>query len=889
MGFLDEIRSTLDGENNVKTSADKKAAVIFGYCPGCTEKLAVEKGKTVTCPVCGRVSSVEDLTVTKTGGKTVVSQQNAVVAQAVSNITGVEDAIVYLKNFFVNFDWASYNEQEKVLIYDVEDMVTNLKIRKGSNALVWKLDYDSVAIPLAKKVLWFAETEKKMADLYSDVDQTDMMEVFDVYKANVNEIVRCKDTLLRRLSSAISNAEEMKISAAELEAMKEDFSKVEALVAGLKEVKEVEEVPAVQEAIEKFNKQKEEEFAKKGIDAQRVYREAITFYETGRGAWHKALDLFITIKGYKDVNKYISKIDKYYVFNKEVVFISGKPFVLQTKVIEEIAIDVKGKKKTDDEDEFNGATFELFEIEDKEPKKDPVINGITSLITVYATKLFYIKKNKELCYYNSETGEERVIDTFKKSNKYDTDKLWFSAGGDVLYIRKQLALDKEKLGCFKRLFKKAEYIKHINNYSLVAVNLSLGTVDELVPELVDVYQFNQKEGNIFYTYAEEVASKKEKLSDTEEKENETIKKLFVINLETKFAKEVLNDNCDIKKVDGTKVIYTYHTPNEYNQDLRVYDMADESDILIEANIYNFVDVIRGKLYYQVGNADYSPLFSITYSGTDRVQIMDNVGNIITVRGGWIYVVWGFGVNRVLRKISYDGKKIISLCSSYEKILKITRSHIFYVNCYDELCSVRADGEEETIIASDIDPENIIVDTHAFYYLRRELVDRKKFAYSLYTMDGEGKNVRKLAFNVVRMQNYDDEKLYISQRDIGEFEVTIPEAKGKAHTIHVTNNLSKTIEYNKNTGKFEIVRIVGLPSKDEYEFKKGCFRGKETVKASYIQVPSKPTYFREQKETGAVYEQQLEEINMEGAKQLDKNSGCTGNGCGDGCGKGCSGK
>ena len=861
-----------------------------GRCPHCPTKLHIADGETVECPCCGKFVHSSELRT----GVVANAQANAAAQSIVADVRSMEsvdDAVVFLKNYFDNYDWDAYLESDFITIPEVEEMVKSVKIKSGSKSAVWGLDFDSVATPLAKRLEGIANAEKKMEELYSDVDNTNLMETFDAYKTAIKALIEEKAALIKRMESAIANADELGLDKAKVSAMNAQLAKLAGALNALVLVEDVVDIEALKKARAELDKKKVAELKAKGIDAEKVYNQAMEAFQMGRGGYRKALELFIQIAGYADSNKYIHRMDNYFNYNGEIVFVSGKPFLLEKKKVTSL-LDVaakggksdksaankaknnpgclKGKKKA--EEEYMGVTYELFPIVNQEPVKEPVLTGITELVSYFATDLYFIKKGKELCSFNTETLEEKVIDEKGFDYINDSSKKWYSAHGDKLYICKKLALTKGKLGCIKKLMKKkAEFIKHENNYSLVEIDLSQGTTKTVIEELVDVHTFDAN--NIFYRFAEE----KEIPSATAKggKEKAIVTSLMVVDVATGNTKNALGEDCDIHKIVGSKVIYSHHTPNELNKELHVYDLADNTDALIEENVYTFVDVIRERVYYKVGNRKFSPLFSNSFKGDDRVQIVDNMKKITAIRGNWIYVVVGSGANKLLRKISHDGKTIIDLCCGFKNIVKVTDSYIFYVDYFGDFCSVRFDGKEEKVIASDIDADNIIVEKNAFYYLREERVGYNDYAYSLYTMDDEGKNVKKVAFDVDHMEDFDEDKLYLSKTEIGYFEITIPEQKGKSHVEKVSRVLKKVIEYNKKFGTFTTIRVSGLPSTSEYEFKKGCFGKKEKVESTYKQVRGPLTYYRELDAAGSVFASQVAEANAEEAAKKQENKGILG--------------
>jgi len=878
MGLLDNLRAKLSPGSSAPAAApaaapvaeDPKRSVLqVGYCPNCSTPINYcLKDGSVECPGCEQNIQVSTLMKRPSGD---VKKDDADMKELLNDIRsmeGVDDAVVFLKNYFDNYDWEGYAESSIVLIPEIEAMVKSVKVKSGSKPAVWSLDFDSVSVPLLKKIDALTALEDKMSAVYSDMDNTDLMDLFDTYKAIVRNLVVNKDVYLKRLASAVENAQSLGLENIKVKAMNDTLASIVKVLDAMKEVKDIYDVAALDNARKELDKKKVAELKAKGIDADAVYAQAMEALNKGRVGWSKALDLFISIRGYKDSVKHIRKIDRFYVFNKEIIFVSEKPFVLVKReaVVAPVDASAKGKKDKKKEgladEEFTGETFELFPIVDQEPAGTAMIKKITDLICVHATELFYIKNKKQLCSFNTESGVETVID---EAGGYvlGAGNVWYNKAGDKIYVRKKIGLTKEKLGCFKSLFKKAQFIKHVNNYSLVEINLSKKTATPIVPEIVDVYQFSDE--NLFYTFAEEkiVSSAKGQV------EKETISRLMVINLATRKTSSVLDENCDIHEIYGNKVVYSHHTPNYLNKELRVYDLETNTDSVIEENIYEFIKVIKGKLFYTVGNANYRPLFSNSFDGTDRVEIVANIKSIDAIRANWIYVLKGSGANLKLVKISHDGQKVISLCYGLKEVLKLTDSYVYYTNYYNELCETRLDGKETRVIASNIDANRVIVENDYVFYLRKEKVEYDRYAYSLYRMDLNGHNVRKLSFDVIAMQNYDEEKLYISKKEIARYEITIPEAKGKSHKEYITRTLKKVIEYNKISGEFTDVRVMGRPSKTEYEFKKGCFGKTEKVSSTYVQIPAKPTYDRGLEQAGNVFDEQVREAQMAEAAKKNK--------------------
>ena len=249
-------------------------------------------------------------------------------------------------------------------------------------------------------------------------------------------------------------------------------------------------------------------------------------------------------------------------------------------------------------------------------------------------------------------------------------------------------------------------------------------------------------------------------------------------------------------------------------------MKTSEDTLIENNVYDFFNVIDNKVYYTIGNRDFRPLVRANFDGTEREQVMLNVKKMEMIRGGWFYVTKGTGVNTVLVKIRADGKATRVLATSIKKIVRFDGNYIYYSDFNDNLHVVRIDGAGEKIVAKDV--EKIFPAEDGLYYCRKELVNDNETDLSLYHMDKDGKNIRKIVFNVDRVQ--DDpisNTIYYSKFENIRYKVYKPGKENKAHYefLNITKFYSmKKAESGKPAGAPEIFLTLGLP---EHEKKKGC--------------------------------------------------------------------
>ncbi len=398
---------------------------------------------------------------------------------------------------------------------------------------------------------------------------------------------------------------------------------------------------------------------------------------------------------------------------------------------------------------------------------------------------------------------------------------------------------------------------------------------------------------IFYTYVEKSIPVQKKGCGSKKKEPafELKSKFMVCNLATGECKQVLDKNCEICTVHKDKVVYAVQKPNKYNKDILVFDMKTGESKVIESNVYQYFDVIEDKIYYLVGNNEYCPLVRNNFTGDAREEIMQNVQKIIGERGGWLYVRKGKGWNSLLVKVSADGKKCVVLCSQIKKFIGFYGNLIYYVDFYDTLHSVRIDGKNNISISKNI--FEVYPMDKALYYTRQETVEafeetpemkeiREKIEYSqimiekesssstkeflekkvkeaeekykelqekikqkikeknlsIYKMDKTGHNVRKVVFNVDKVEVDElTSKLYFKKGETARFKVYEPKKEKEA--VLIDYDLQKYYEMDMNTEEVKQVLTLGLPHSEER--KTGCGGKKTTVDKVYEEVAWTPSY------------------------------------------------
>ena len=869
-------------------------------CPNCGYRLDFDTNVTsVRCDCCDSSFPIDRLLskAGATGGSSSVSGAGAS-AMAIAQLIDSPDAgLVYIQNRFDNTNWEAYSESTEIIIPEIEEMVEKSKIKFGATASAWLLDFESVAYPLNKKLEGLRGKAVKMAEQYSDVDLTAILMDFDLYKEITAIICDEKAALIKRLENALKYAEQFALEEKALAKMKEDLANIKSALDAMQPVKNPSDVPELRAAQDKIDEEKIKEFAARGLVVNEIYSEAVKMMDEENCDRNELLRRFESIRGYSDVNEKIEALNRYYNFKHEYYNFCGRSFIFKSKSREAL-FDPKTAGKTEkkpadtNETQYTGTVLALFEVIDRKPTKEPVLENITQILTVYGSRLYYVKLDSSICYFDIVTKREFELDKGKVGDYMCKEKVLLNSMGTSLYIRKRLPLEILKKGCLDKLLNKQdEAIERRNNYSLLQVSLTSDFSNTVIKELVDVTE--RHGNNVFYTKADELdmaeamkqkkaASKDTAPATEDEEEEEKIKLAFrVYNMLTGEDREILNDNCEIHNVVDSYVVFSKYAPNAYNKDLYVFNVDTNEETLIENNVLDYFTAIKGRIYYTVGNDAYCPLFSNNLSGSDRVEIMSDIENIIDIRAGWMYVLKKIANYRVLVKVSSDGKERKVVCLDFKQSIKITDMYIYYIDTAGSLRVARTDGKENVLIADNVSADNVIVDKECIYYLREEYVDRRKMAASLYRMDMDGHNVRKLLFDVSDIENFDAESIMIKRTEDALFEFKIPvDKKNNTTTERREYKLTHFCKYYKNSGELDTLLTLGLPDETQYEFK-GCFGKKKTFSSTYKQIPKKTTYKRANVAgAGSVFGEQTAEQGVEIANPLNNAGGC--GGCGSGC-------
>ncbi len=864
-----------------------------------------------------------------------------VVSGAVAAMAGIESpesALIYLKNFYDRFDWAHFKLDGDLYPEAVMEMVEDKKMKSGATPIVWLLDFEARITPLNKKLDSLQELEQEMFDVYDGYDYTKVLQVFNDYSFIMNLLRDNQEQIFADLEAAVEYARSFKLEAAK-------FTQMQTGLAALKkrfeeqvhEIKEIGDEPVIKKAKAASDAKVAKELLERGIEAAGTYQLAVDAFN--KDDLSVAAALFAKIVGYSDAALYLSKLNAEFLFHSSIIRIGLKDYFLRKSQEEDYVFDVKhpeeeGQKKKGagcgkkgkkaeaqpeeqpqekDPNVYEGEAYTLLGLTEEHliDKEKVLAAGITKIITTFAGKLLFIQKNKDLAVFDSHDNTVRVIHSASEEGDFGVDVAGKKATANAFYynkdhtgifFRKKLELveekeEEKKAGCkqtLKNLFKKkkeepeAPKHKQENNFSILYLDLATFELTELVHEVIDIIEYKTFTANNddplrgkIVTYGDVLFYQASRLNP-EKPEDEPEKKIYMYSLRHRKELGVVESDHDINAVVGVNVVMTQFTPNAWNKNLFVYNTETGEKTLIEDNVFDFIGATVDHIFYTVGNDSVAPLFSNNYQGTARFEVMKRMLRFVGNQSGWLYAISGSGINTALIKISEDGKQRVTVATQFKRLVKITPSVIFFVDQFGDFCCAKVDGSEQRTILSNVNPANIILGEKEIHLFRYEEVARGAQAFSLYKVDMNGDNLKKIIFNVLSGKNCaGSDLIYLYTEEHQTYEFTDYDEKGQELKSNVPYVLRRYFTYNKVTGEYNTVMRNEPLTAEPIEFKYGCFkRKKKTLTPTYVLIPKVIEIRRgNMAEAGAVLDEKeqakqdalQEELEQQ---QNNQNAGCS---------------
>ncbi len=780
--------------------------LIIGYCPVCGGEILhdVQREEDYEiCGLCGTKSSVASLK----------EKPSATVNAQTFYAGGAESALAYVTGYFDNYDWDGFMDSAELSVGEADEIAGNILMTCAANPAAWELAFTAVYYPLCKKINGLKKIEEKFLSEYVIRDALEeSLSVFALYSAVVNKIAAGKEHLTAKLTSYLNNHKKYNGAPSVTAHMK---SRLEALCASLETFRPInshKELAGFPHA--EFEKQRRiaERLSVRSVDVEAVYNEAVAEYNSGINARH-ALTSFKAASGYKEADEYARRIDGWAELSVE----GGSLIKLGKKYY-----FAGGQPDTG---------MDVYPINDNKISTEPCISGVTRILAHFGGNMFYIKNGGSVCVFDSQANpadaETVIVSASRSAFEFieDADGKILQSDNKLFFKRKlnTVAEDTGKKG--RSAKKSAPVDANKNVWSLSAVSLTNNKLEMLISEMVDVCKIAGND--IFFN----------KISYENGVEKE---EFLVYNLSSRELRFVFTEATHIIGVTDGRVIYEVPAPNEYNINLFSRDLRTRATVKLASNVCGYYDSIDGRVYYFVGNEEHKALYSVNADGTDVKEVVSRAEYLfetVAVGCGNIYAVIGEedGLNNALVKINAESGKVKAVCPHFKRLISLSCGCVFYEDANGGLCFIREDASGYKKIADRLEGFASVT-RDGVYLLRGETVGKNEdgtvISKSLYRINYDGSGLVKVAFDVAYAVK-DGDGIYVYSPERLKYSLSVPVDKDNYETSVGTAVVNTISLYDTVSGTFtEIASFGGLPSPEQYVFKKGKF-GKSVVRQSVV--------------------------------------------------------
>lgn len=682
---------------------EKNLELKIMRCPTCGANLKVEDpAQTIVCVYCG--NEIVPVSSASMGNE----KEHTGMSVKVEGIKTPSSAIAYLELFFDDFDWDSFVYDNSMYIYELKGIADDLKSSAADDKNTWIFCFKSICRPFVEKVFRSKGLIDVVVSEYKN-DNLDAYSDFDTYKMIVKGLKEDYSIIIAELKKYLFYAEKYGATADELEELKKEIPVLDPNI-GLKVYENIEDVPAIAAFIEEKNQKVIRELAGEGINAQQEYNRAVALI--AEKEYVQALNILTKLKNYSDSAKLIKKIDNIFSISN-IWEIQGIQYQLR----------LEEKKKA------IVASYALYPKEDDHFSDRPIIKKITKLITNYADILYYLDINKKIKSYDLKNKKERTVDKKAHSDK----NLIVCNTRRKAFIFTEASSDLSK--------------------SLCEINLVDGTLKVIKEKIKDI---------LFYEDGKFV------ITESAKNEAKDISEVAcVFNVDDLTTHRIDQKNIQICGYVGNSIVYTKHNPNKNNKSLYIKSFRDDSaSVLLEANIFDFCEIISDKIYYYIGNSDNRILVNINPDKTGRKEISLYLRNVLFEQGGWLYFVRGYGYNTVICKSRIDGTQTSVICSDIDKFIEISNGYLYYINTSSSLMKVRMDGTNKQNLCNRVE-KVLSIDGEKVIYISKDnnrTNSNENNVQSIYVTDPKVGGRMKLAYNVIEASEYDDNYVYYISMD-----------------------------------------------------------------------------------------------------------------------------
>jgi len=763
-------------------------------CPSCSYPIVVSGNKLAKCPCCG--NSV-DVSKPK-------QDDGAALAQKVMGIRTVSAASAHIQYLFETYDWDSFSrDASRFGIPEIDVLLNTVRTEHGDDYNTWKISFDYKSECLSQKLKNINSNVEKIAVKYANGGDVDACHnAFDLLKDGVNILKSKQDALLNELTSFITYASRFGAPASEVSRMEKARDALKAEFDGIRIFESLENHPDVIKQLEKKREKSVAEYKQKGIDAPAVYDNAVRSCKAGKFA--EACKLFGSIADYEDSSAYIAEMSKVHTTDR-IAYMHNKIFYRSNGSL--------GNYLTQEKSMLDSRMYVTS-------------LNVNKLLGLYGDKLFYLVENSSSIYYLDINADALPPKKFVPLKYTFYGKIYRPLAMRLLSKRRNcfifaVSYDTAEAKAAKKAFCKAHNIPYRKDIEKLADNADFkdlvmldaetgecSIIAEGVKHLLDDGA-SALNGNVIYYIAHTVSYKKKKVVGVEGCS------LYSYNIESKETKQELAGNARIEYLDPqtSTVVYTCSDHDENNRSIFVRRNGIDNEIA--RNVYGFYKVIAGKIFYTVGNSEVRSLCSVGLDGKDSKEVMKYIERIVHSDDEWLYIIRGSGKYITLYRMSVTGGALQKIAfgvarADVETDFAVFEGYLYYTNYNSELCKVRLDGTGQTNLVKDV---SAICGIHGgkIFYLCLDGYKNGSPVFSLYAMNYDGSDRRKLIFNLSELCNIGDNKLIFIRDETFESKRELySHVEDKKLNKQIDKVFNKLDKKKKPTGgMFDVISLFDL--------------------------------------------------------------------------------
>ena len=750
------MRTTI-GERKMQNSV----LLVAGLCPVCKTKLEYEDAATaVFCPRCGSTVAVGTLLPQSVEDLSPNAEEPAP--------SGGEGALIFFDRFYRSYPWDRFAVSEELTVAELDRYSASCLSLFPSDPLSYVFNFRRIAVPLIKKLEGLDILGLMIAETRRTLDVERQRELFGKYSSIISRISNQRELILAELRKNVAEAKKYGASNEIINDLFASVDTVEKRISKLKAPLVITDIPAVKSMYDGANNVILAEASALGVDVNEIYDSATA--ALGEGDIDGALHKLLTVRGFKDSAEII---DEYTGLNSpcpSVITLGKKTYYL--------------KKYTYSE----GESYSLYEISDGELGA-LALDGISSVIAAFGTKLFFIRSSCQLCCFLSEESDLSrnviIIDSAEDADfkAPSAEERIFLSDRSGFIVEKKLRSEKKRWFLVRLILwiirlvrrKKKAKINRKNNYSTLLVDMDSGVAKTVVPEAVDVMDiFDDK---IFYLSAHN---------------DDSAPSLSYKDVNTDERADILGINHGILGARDGLIIYSEFTHGDCGFSIYTKDAAapvggegsegEEAAAVVKAptlltdNVNEFLGIYDGVILYSIGSEAEKRLYSVKVEGGAPMELSSGYGKLVCVHDGYAYYTVGDGVNTCLYRSSIFGYSRGFIVSCFDTLYKIKDGNILYRDTVGYLCSVSVSSLGNRRIVSGVSGENIVDCGEVIYFIKSESNKNGEEYSSLYSVSPDGSELKKLIHGACNLYEFDGENLLAVSRVTKDYLIKTPISK-----------------------------------------------------------------------------------------------------------------